>query len=655
MTAVEEFLTAPRPIRSVLVANRGEIACRIIATCRRLGLATVAVYSEADKAARHVRLADTAYKLGPAKATDSYLAIPRLIAAAKATGADAIHPGYGFLSENAAFVAAVEDAGLIFIGPTAESVAQMGSKIEARRIAQAAGVPVVPGFDQPTASDDELAAAAARIGYPVLVKASAGGGGRGMRRVMQAEDLQAAISSARNEAAASFGDATIFLEKLVEKPRHVEVQIFGDGKGGALHFFERDCSVQRNHQKVIEEAPAPNLPDPVRAALLSNAVKLAANIRYAGAGTVEFVMGAEENAPYFLEMNTRLQVEHPVTEAICGVDLVEWQLRQAAGLALPRRQEEIRPKGHAIELRINAERPEAGFMPDTGQIRALAVPPGVRFDTGVEAGDEISSHYDSMMAKVIVYRPDRSSAIAALVDALDGTLLSGVGNNLGFLRDCLTAPAFQAGRATTAFLTETFPDSWQPDPTTLLQLRGHAAHAAIRGAAISGEADPHRRADGFRIANRIAPARVPLAVTDQFGSAELCLTLGQTPRVSDGARDLDLGASPLIRAAGHGVDASLRGITITLHATPLGDARMAAQREGGSEGALLAPLTGLVCEVRVQAGDPVAKGDTLVVMEAMKLIHTLTAPKDGVVAKLVVAAGQTVAAKTVLVEIEEAE
>ncbi|MBY0511010.1 MAG: ATP-grasp domain-containing protein [Rhodospirillaceae bacterium] len=642
------FLTAPRPIRSVLIANRGEIACRVISTCRRLGLATVAVYSEADRNARHVRLADTAYELGPAKAADSYLAIPRIIAAAKATGADAIHPGYGFLSENAAFVAAIDAAGLIFIGPTADNVAQMGSKIEARRIAQAAGVPVVPGFDSPKATDAELTAAAAKIGYPVLVKASAGGGGRGMRRVMKPEELLPAVASARSEAASSFGDATIFLEKLVQKPRHVEVQIFGDGKGGALHFFERDCSVQRNHQKVIEEAPAPNLPESVRAALLGNAVKLAAQIRYAGAGTVEFVMSAEENAPYFLEMNTRLQVEHPVTEAICGVDLVEWQLRQAAGLPLPLRQDEIRAKGHAIELRVNAERPEAGFMPDTGRIRTLDVPHGTRFDTGVEPGDEISPHYDSMIAKLIVHRPDRGGAIAALVGALDNTMLSGVGNNLGFLRDCLIAPAFKDGRATTAFLTETFPNGWQPDTEVLLRLRGHAARAAIGGAG-----DPHRRVDGFRVGGRVAPGKVPLLVEDQFGRAELSLTLGREPRVASAGREITLGAAPLVKAAGRGVDAALHGITLTLHATPLADARVVAEVEGAGERILFAPLTGLVKEVHVKTGDKVAKGDTLVVMEAMKLIHTLIAPQDGVVGKLAAVAGQTVPAKTVLVELEE--
>jgi 3-methylcrotonyl-CoA carboxylase alpha subunit len=465
---------------------------------------------------------------------------------------------------------------------------------------------------------------------------------------MKADELEAAVASARKEAAASFGDDTIFLEKLVEKPRHIEVQIFGDGEGGALHFFERDCSVQRNHQKVIEEAPAPNLPADVRAALLDYATKLTSRISYAGAGTVEFVMGADETAPYFLEMNTRLQVEHPVTEAICGVDLVEWQLRQAAGLPLPLKQDEIRPKGHAIELRVNAERPEANFMPDIGSIRTLSVPHGVRFDTGVEAGDSISPHYDSMIAKLIVHRPDRSAAIESLVNALDNAMLSGVGNNLGFLRDCLTVPAFEKGHATTAFLGEVFPNGWQPDPDTLLRLRGHAARAAI-----SSSTDPHRRVDGFRVGSRVSPARVPLAVEDRFGYAELQLTLGSEPSVLSAEREIDLGPTPMIERTSHGVDASLHGVNITLHATPLADARMTAQVESEGERSIVAPLTGLVREVRISAGDRVAKGDTLVVIEAMKLIHALSAPQDGVVASVSATVGQTVTAKSVLVELEE--
>jgi len=646
---VTKFLTAPHPIRSVLIANRGEIACRIIATCRRLGMRSVAVYSEADAGARHVRLADVAHGIGPAPASQSYLNIEVIIAAARATGADAIHPGYGFLSENPDFVTAVEEADLIFVGPSSEAVERMGSKITARRIAEDAGVPVVPGFDEPGASDADFAAAAKRIGYPVLVKASAGGGGRGMRRAARPDDLVAALDGARAEAATAFGDATVFIEKLIEDSRHIEVQVFGDGKGGALHFHDRDCSIQRNHQKVIEEAPAPNLPDAVRKALLAHATGLAAAIRYAGAGTVEFVMGAQEAAPYFLEMNTRLQVEHPVTEMICGVDLVEWQLRQAAGLPLSLAQEQIVPRGHAIEVRLNAERPEAGFMPDLGRVTGLQTPDTLRFDSGIDAGDTVGSHYDSMLAKLISFGADRDAARQRLIAGIDATAITGIGTNLGFLRDCLIAPAFAEGRATTGFLGETFPDGWCPDPDTLLRLRGHAALAAI-----AGSDDPQTRTDGFRVGGRTAPGRAPLHVADDYGSADLCLRLGPEPSVAADGRVVPLTTSPTyvvrdgaqVRAAGH-------GLALTLTARALAGARMDARKDIAAQGAIPAPLTGLVTDVRVAVGDRVARGDTLIIMEAMKLIHTLAAPFDGTVGKLTATVGDTVAARTVLIEIEE--
>lgn len=653
MSNMNEFLTAPRPIRNVLIANRGEIACRIIATCNRLGLRAIAVHSEADTPARHVRLADAAHAIGPASPSKSYLVIDEIIAAAKATGADAVHPGYGFLSENAGFAQRVIDAGLVFVGPSPDAVAHMGSKIEARSIAQAAGIPVVPGFADPDASADEFAVAAADIGFPVLVKASAGGGGRGMRRVMTPAGLPAAIDSARKEAASAFGDATVFLEKLILRPRHLEVQVFGDGQGGALHFHERDCSVQRNHQKLIEEAPAPNLPEVVRNALFTHAISLTSAINYAGAGTVEFVMGAGDDAPYFLEMNTRLQVEHPVSEEICGVDLVEWQLRQAAGLPLPLTQDQIRPKGHAIEIRLNAERPDAGFMPDTGRITALTVPGHVRFETGIEQGDTVSSHYDSMLAKLIAYGPDRDATLHELVAGIDGTVIAGPGNNLAFLRDCLTAPSFVQGKATTAFLDENFPNGWQPDPETLLRLRGQAALVAI-----AGTDNPQSRTDGFRVDGRAAPGRVPLMVEDEYGSAELCLHLGTAPRVTEAERDIALGpASHYVARSdtseGGGIQAVTRGLSITLNARALASARRAARQKDALEGTIFAPLTGLVTDVRVELGAPVAKGDVLMVMEAMKLVHSLSAPFDGTVTRLSASQGETVTAKTVLMEIEE--
>lgn len=643
-----EFLTAPRPIRRVLIANRGEIACRIIATCHRLGLAAVAVHSEADMSARHVRMADEAVAIGPAAPAESYLNIDKIIAAARASGADAIHPGYGFLSENPHFVRAVEAAGLIFVGPGADAVEKMGSKIAARRVAEAANVPVVPGFDGEDASDDDLAKAAAEIGFPLLVKASAGGGGRGMRRVMEAGELSAALQSARTEAASAFGDATVFLERLILDPRHLEVQVFGDGKGDVLHFHERDCSVQRNHQKVIEEAPAPNLSDEVRQKLFDSAIRLTSAISYAGAGTVEFVMDAEGTQPYFLELNTRLQVEHPVTEAICGVDLVEWQLRQAAGLPLPLAQDQIRPRGHAIELRLNAERPETDFLPDTGRIGHLRVGPGLRFDTGVERGDTVSPHYDSMIAKLIAHGADRQAALVRLLTGLDSTHVQGIGTNLGLLHDCLTTPAFAEGRATTSFLGQTFPNGWQPDSDTLLRLRGQAAHAAL-----SEGQTPLTRPDGFRVGQVNAPGRATLHVEDEYGIAEITLSLGSAPEVSDADRTLSLGPPLAARRIDDRTAATLHGLAITARIRPLAEARMEDRAGAAAEGVIIAPLTGLVTEIHVVPGDRVTAGQTLAVMEAMKLVHALPAPFAGTVARVAVAAGDSVAQKTILVELEE--
>jgi len=646
---MNEFLTAPRAIRCVLIANRGEIACRIMRTASRLGLRTIAVYSDADADALHVRTADDAIRIGPAAPAESYLKIDAILQAAIAGSAEAIHPGYGFLSENPDFVRAVEAAGLIFIGPSSNAVETMGSKILARRVAQDAGVPVVPGFDGQDASDDDLAEAAGGLGYPVLVKASAGGGGRGMRRVMSAEDLPAALASARAEAASAFGDPTVFLEKLILNPRHLEVQVFGDGQGNVLHFHERDCSVQRNHQKVIEEAPAPNLPDAVRAALFDHAARLAGAIDYAGAGTVEFVMQAGDDNPYFLEMNTRLQVEHPVTEAICGVDLVELQLRQAAGLPLPLTQQQIRPKGHAIEVRINAERPEEGFLPDVGRIAYLATPSDIRIDTGVETGSVVSSHYDSMLAKLIAFGPSREAALGKLKRGIGNTVLSGVGSNLAFLGDCLDQPSFAAGNATTGFLEESFPAGWRPDPDKLLRLRGHAALVAI-----GNGHDPHSRTDGFRVGAAWEPGKAPLFVEDGYGEAEIVLRFGSPVTVTDGERKVVLDVPPVWSLAGDGcASASADGLTIAATVRPLAEVRMEARADGIALGVVAAPLTGLVTAIHVAEGDRVAKGQPLLVMEAMKLVHTLSAPFDGRVIRLTAGLSETVAAKTILIELEE--
>ena len=647
-----EFLTAPRPIRSVLIANRGEIACRVITTCRRLGLRSVAVYSEADADAPHVKLADMAICIGAAPAAASYLSIPAVVEAALGSGADAVHPGYGFLSENAAFAQACLDSGLIFVGPSPEAVMCMGSKIEARRTAQEAGVTVVPGFDVAGADFDLLADGARQLGYPVMIKANAGGGGRGMRRVERPEDLAAALASAQTEAGSAFGDDSVFLEKLVTSPRHLEVQVFGDGQGGALHFHERDCSVQRNHQKVIEEAPAPNLSDAVRARLFEASLALVHAIRYEGAGTVEFIMEKDGTEPWFLEMNTRLQVEHPVTEAICGVDLVEFQLRQAAGLPLPLRQDQICPRGHAIEVRINAERPNDGFLPATGRLVDVVAPPGLRFDTGVAARTEVGSQYDSMLAKLIAHGPDRDTARERLIAGLNALAMPGLETNQAFLAACLRAPAFAAGRATTGFLAETFPDGWHPDPVALLRLRGHAALAGLPHDGL-----PHIRADGFRVTGkRGSSARVPLRVSDTYGDADLLLLLGAQPAVLDGKDPVPLepGVARCWTIDGT-TYACAEGLSLSLTLRPLAEARIGPGTDEAPPGQLLAPLTGLVTQVHVAEGDLVRAGTALVEMEAMKLVHTLSAPFDCMIRRVACVAGETLTAQTVLIDIEETD
>ena len=456
------FLASPRSIRSVLIANRGEIALRIMRTCARLGIRTIAVYSDADAGAFHVKSADEAIRIGPAPARASYRDMDAIISAAKRTGADAVHPGYGFLSENAAFAQRCEAAGLIFVGPSANAVQRMGSKIESKRIAEAAGVLTVPGYHGDAQDPDKLADAAKKIGFPVLIKASAGGGGRGMRRVDRADDFSTELAAAKAEAEAAFGDNTVLLEKYILNPRHLEVQLAGDRNGNLVHLFERDCSVQRNNQKVLEEAPAPNLPGSVREKLYYAALQLGRAIGYDSAGTVEFIMDRDSDSPFFLEMNTRLQVEHPVTELITGIDLVEWQLLAAAGEKLPLAQAQIRCHGHAIEARITAERADLAFRSVTGELTVVEAPRGLRFDTGVEAGSRISLYYDSLIAKLIAHGSTREDALDRLAAALVETEVGGVVTNLPFLRWLVAHPALRAGETTTAFLTEHPPLSAPP-------------------------------------------------------------------------------------------------------------------------------------------------------------------------------------------------
>ena len=660
-------------IRTLLIANRGEIACRIICSCRRMGIRPVAVFSDADASALHVRSADAAVRIGPAPARDSYLVVERLIEAARTLRADAIHPGYGFLSEKPALARACVDAGLVFVGPSADRIAAMGDKAASKALAAAAGVPGVPGYSGEDQSTARFAAEAEAIGFPVMVKASAGGGGKGMRLVADRTGLAAAVDLARREAEAAFGDARLILEKAVIRPRHLEVQVAGDRHGNRVHLFERDCSVQRNHQKVLEEAPAPNLPEPVRQALLDRAIALADSINYDNLGTVEFILGEGAQEPWFLEMNTRLQVEHPVTEAITGQDLVEWQIRIAAGETLPLRQEQIRAHGHAIEARVTAERAEAGFRPETGTIAVWAPPNDVRIDSGFAEGDTIPSHYDSLLAKVIATGPDRASARQRLEAALREFAVLGPATTLPFLADAVAAPAFAAGLATTAFITETFPQGWQP-PQRHAALAVAAAAVlrvldmAARTAAALPNGSPWAGLPGFRI---VSPARVPLVLV---GGPAAVLALGgdrwRVEREQDAAPPVTLtlartGHAIVVEAdgtrlAGHALveDAS---ITLWLdgevHAIPVQTALEAAggaAATGRGSGTLLAPMPGVVAELRVAEGDTVAAGDVLVVLESMKLFMPLAAETAGTVAEIGCRPGETVPAGRVLLVIRPA-
>ncbi len=554
--------------RKILIANRGEIACRVIRTARRLGVGTVAVYSSADAGARHVLLADEAVAIGPAPARDSYLRADALIAAARSSGAEAVHPGYGFLSENADFAADCAAAGLVFIGPTVDAIRAMGSKSAAKTLMAAAGIPVVPGYHGEEQSDACFLAEADRMGYPVLLKAVAGGGGKGMRVVTGPGEMAASLGSARREASAAFGDGRMLVEKYLSQPRHLEVQVFGDTQGSLVHLYERDCSIQRRHQKILEEAPAPGFSAEQRSGLGSLAVAAARAVNYTGAGTVEFIAGPDGQC-FFMEMNTRLQVEHPVTEFITGQDLVEWQLRVAAGEPLPLTQEQITLSGHAIEVRLCAEDPERDFLPSAGTVRELRFPaegPEVRVDAGIQAGDVVTIHYDSLLAKLIVHGADRPAAVQRLQAALQQTQVTGVRTNRDFLAALAKHPVFTAGAVDTGFIAAHREDL----------LRSPVVASAVT------PADPWDTVDGWRL----------------NGPAEFCL----------------------------GAD------------RPHSAARSAAPVSG----VLTAPMPGRVASVHVQLGATVHRGDVLLVLEAMKMEHSILAPADGVVSRLNVVAGEQV-------------
>ncbi|CAH1667284.1 Biotin carboxylase / Biotin carboxyl carrier protein [Hyphomicrobiales bacterium] len=661
-------------IGSLLVANRGEIAVRIMRTCRRLGIRTVAVFSDADRDAQHVAFADEAVRIGPAAARDSYLRAEAVMEAAARSGAEAIHPGYGFLSEKPDLPLLCRQAGRIFVGPSAECIVAMGPKIGSKLIAEKAGVPSVPGYAGEDQSNAALAAAAARIGYPVMIKASAGGGGKGMRRVFTAEELVPAIEMARAEAQAAFGDPALLIEKLVMRPRHLEVQVAGDRHGNVVHLFERDCSVQRNNQKVLEEAPAPHLAPAIRAKLLERGVALARAIGYDNLGTVEFILEDGFDEPWFLEMNTRLQVEHPVTEAITGYDLVEWQIRIAAGERLPALQPEIRESGHAIEARITAERADQGFRPDTGRIEGYAEPAAIRVDSGIRAGSEVTLFYDSLLAKAIAAGPNRATACARLAAGLRDFAILGPATTLPFLIDAIEHPLFAEGKATTRFIEEAFPDGWTAKRPRQRLARAVAALLWLREQeATRPNVDAWNTLSGFRLlapsggvaasrliaeeeegATKLEVRHLPggrRLVLDRDGTIELALRVtGESFEIT--IEDRILRGS--LAASGGRIRLMLEGETFDIAIGS--EARPAAATGAGAtgSGAVLAPMPGVVAEVRIAPGDRVEAGQIVVVLESMKLFTSLPAGVGGIVADVACLAGDTVQAGKRLVLIEPA-
>ena len=660
------------PITKILIANRGEIACRIIRTARKMGIATVAVYSEADAGALHVEMADEAVLIGPAPAAESYLKVEAIVDAAKRTGADAIHPGYGFLSENPEFVEAVEKAGLIFIGPSAKAIRAMGLKDAAKALMEKANVPVVPGYHGEAQELVVLAGKANEIGFPVLIKARAGGGGKGMRKVDAQADFPAALSSARREAKASFGDDRVLVEKYVATPRHIEIQVFGDSHGNVVHLFERDCSAQRRHQKVIEEAPAPDMPEEMRAAMGAAAVQAARAINYAGAGTVEFIVDASNGLSadkfWFMEMNTRLQVEHPVTEAITGLDLVEWQIRVASGEALPMSQEDLSISGHAVEARIYAEDAEKGFLPAVGKLMHLRFPEsGVRVDSGVRAGDEITPFYDPMIAKVIAHGKTRTEALGKLAGALGRTEIAGTVTNTAFLANLCRDADFADGRLDTGLIDRNIDSLTRRDPAP-------EAIVALAALAASGMVPPTTRSavsvnhlGPFEVWG--APRRNVTLAIDGVEHAFLVERLGASDwRVSEQAVLPD--GIALEGVSRDDADWAFRssGVTRRCRVVP-GNAEVAVFFEGATyrfgkpQGkrvgelaaggdTVVSAMPGIVKQVLVEPGQEVKSGDPMVIMEAMKMEMTLAAPRDGVVAEVLATAGTQVTDGVSLVSLE---
>ncbi|GHF26929.1 biotin carboxylase [Kordiimonas sediminis] len=662
-------------IQKILIANRGEIACRVIETCRKIGIKSVAVYSDADVAARHVRLADEAVHIGPASASESYLQSSRIIDAAKQTGADAIHPGYGFLSENPDFANACKENGIRFIGPSAESMKAMALKGAAKALMIEANVPVVPGYHGDDQSLETLTLEAERIGYPVLLKAVAGGGGKGMRRVDNSKDIAAAIDSARREGENSFGNGQLLVEKLIERPRHIEIQVFGDSHGNAVHLWERDCSLQRRHQKVVEEAPAPNMPENVRKAMGGAAVRAAQAIQYAGAGTIEFIVDGSkelsEDSFYFMEMNTRLQVEHPVTECITGTDLVEWQIRVADGQHLPKSQPEIdaQVSGHAFEVRLYAEDPYNDFMPAIGSVKKFKHPvstSSMRIDTGIETGDAISIHYDPMVAKLISYGADRQQALMAMKSLLEQTSLIGLTSNRDFLKALISHEDFGRGDVHTGFIADNSEQLLTSPAVTSLEF-GFAALAthlnrptshltddpwcggdAFRLNMSGGYTERFEDGDGVEVACYISASANEITVTalDECHSFTVLSHSLDTLEVRHSGKRLLL--TTAVETDTVTVVTPDKTITLKRHSMNAADDQAT---EG--PGNLMAPMPGKILEVLVSNGDAVEAGQPLLVMEAMKMEQTLSAPRSGTIAGLNLKAGDQVGDGSLLLEVHE--
>ena len=635
----------------LLIANRGEIACRIAATARRMGIATVAVYSDADAQSLHVAACDEAYRIGPAAARESYLLGPAIIAAARRSGAQAVHPGYGFLSENADFARDCAEAGLIFVGPPASAIAAMGSKSEAKALMTRAGVPVVPGYHGAAQDHATLRGAAAEIGYPVLIKASAGGGGKGMRAVAAAEDFDAALAAAQREAASAFGDDRVLIERYLRRPRHIEMQVFADSHGNVVHLFERDCSIQRRHQKVLEEAPAPGIDPALRAEMARAAIAAARSVGYVGAGTVEFI--AEDGQFFFMEMNTRLQVEHPVTECVTGFDLVEWQLRVAAGEALPCAQDAIGLRGHAIEVRLYAEDPAQDFIPSVGRLTHLRLPAagaGVRIDTGVREADLVTPHYDPMLAKLIVHGADRADSVRRMALALDEVAVAGVQTNLALLRAIVANPQYRAGDLDTGFIARHAPTLLaDPAPPGMPVLIAAACGLLPDGAG----RDPWDAGDNWRmnmegwqtlrlraggetlvLQARRSGETVRLRHGTQAGEAIVRGEPGDLVLLFEGVRH----RARVLRAEG-GVSVVLSGRTFVF--APLDEAGAAGARAAGA-GRVIAPIPGRLAALAATPGARVARGQVLVVLEAMKMEIQLSAGADAIVASVRGAVGDMV-------------